>query len=137
MITQNICSRVWIRIQLFRVCSCYTPILKSYISVESCRRYAEKEWLELQCWEEENVLVTNYDDWWTWVWVNSGSWWWTGRPGVLQFMGSQRVGHDWATELNWTDDDWRKLYPFLYILIYWDYSYYRKIAIIWSYFYLF
>ena len=38
---------------------------------------------------------------WTWVWVNSGSWWWTGRPGMLQFMGSQRVGHDWATELNW------------------------------------
>ena len=40
---------------------------------------------------------------WTWVWVNSGSWWWTGRPGVLRFMGSQRVGHDWATELNWMD----------------------------------
>ena len=40
---------------------------------------------------------------WTWVWVNSGSWWWTGRPGVLQFMESHRVGHDWATELNWTD----------------------------------
>ena len=39
--------------------------------------------------------------WWTWVWINSGSWWWTGRPGVLRFMGSQRVGHDWATELNW------------------------------------
>ena len=39
---------------------------------------------------------------WTWVWVDSGSWWWTGRPGVLRFMGSQRVGHDWATELNWT-----------------------------------
>ena len=38
----------------------------------------------------------------TWVWVNSRSWWWTGRPGMLQFMGSQRVGHDWATELNWT-----------------------------------
>ena len=37
---------------------------------------------------------------WTWVWVNSGSWWWTGRPGVLQSMGSQRVGHNWATELN-------------------------------------
>ena len=35
----------------------------------------------------------------TWVWVNSGSWWWTGRPGVLRFMGSQRVGHDWMTEL--------------------------------------
>ena len=40
--------------------------------------------------------------WWTWVWVNSGSWWLTGRPGVLRFMGSQRVGHDWETELNWT-----------------------------------
>ena len=37
----------------------------------------------------------------TWVWVNSGSWWWTGRPDVLWFMGSQRVGHNWATELNW------------------------------------
>ena len=42
---------------------------------------------------------------WTWVWVNSGRWWWTGRPGVLWFMGSQRVGHDWVTELNW---DWIK-----------------------------
>ena len=40
---------------------------------------------------------------WMWVWVNSGSWWWTGRPGVLRFMGSQRVRHDWATELNWTE----------------------------------
>ena len=38
----------------------------------------------------------------TWVWGNSGSWWWTGRPGMLQSMGSQRVGYDWVTELNWT-----------------------------------
>ena len=38
---------------------------------------------------------------WTWVWVNSGSWWGTGRPVVLQSMGSQRVRHDWVTELNW------------------------------------
>ena len=38
---------------------------------------------------------------WTWVWVNSRSWWWTGRPGVLQFMGLQRFEHDWATEVNW------------------------------------
>ena len=37
--------------------------------------------------------------WWAWVWVNSESLWWTGRPGMLQFMGSQRVGYDWATEL--------------------------------------
>ena len=41
---------------------------------------------------------------WTWVWVNSWRWWWTGRPGVLWFKGSQRVGHDWATELNWILD---------------------------------
>ena len=40
---------------------------------------------------------------WTWVWVNSRSWWWTGRPGVLWFMGLQRVGHDWVAELNWTE----------------------------------
>ena len=37
--------------------------------------------------------------WWTWVWVSSGSWWWTGKPGVLQSMGSQRAGHDWVPEL--------------------------------------
>ena len=40
---------------------------------------------------------------WTWVWVNSRSWWWTGRPGVMQSMGLQRVRQDWVTELNWTD----------------------------------
>ena len=40
---------------------------------------------------------------WTWVWVDSRSWWWTGRPGMLRSMGSQRVRHDWVTELNWTD----------------------------------
>ena len=39
---------------------------------------------------------------WAWVWASSRSWWWTRRPGVLQSMGSQRVRHDWATELNWT-----------------------------------
>ena len=41
--------------------------------------------------------------WCTWVWVNSGSWWWTGRPGMLRFMGLQRVRHDWVIELSWTD----------------------------------
>ena len=39
--------------------------------------------------------------WWTWVWAGSRSWWWTGKLGVLQSMGSQRVRHDWAPELNW------------------------------------
>ena len=58
-------------------------------------------------WRQEEKGMTEDDGWmasptqWTWVWVNSRSWWWTGRPGILQFMGSQRVRHDWATELNW------------------------------------
>ena len=58
--------------------------------------------------QEEKGMTEDENGWmasltrWPWVWVNSGSWWWTGRPGVLQFMGSQRVGYDWATELNWT-----------------------------------
>ena len=69
----------------------------------------EKTW----CWERLNEGGEGdnrgWDGWmasptqWTWVWVDPGSWWWTGRPGVLWFMGSQRVGHDWATELNWKD----------------------------------
>ena len=50
---------------------------------------------------------------WPWVWVKSGSWWWTGKPGVLWFMGSQRVGHNWATELNWTECVYR---PCMYLL---------------------
>ena len=63
------------------------------------------------CWERLKARGEGdnrgWDGWmaspvqWTWVWINSGSWWWTGRPGVLQSMGSQRVRHDWATELNW------------------------------------
>ena len=69
-------------------------------------------WKRLWCWEGLRAGEGDnrgWDGWmasltrWTWVRVNSGSWWWTGRPGVLQFMGSQRVGHNWATELNWTE----------------------------------
>ena len=45
--------------------------------------------------------------WWTWIWSSSGGWWWTGKPGVLRSMGSQRVRHDWVTELNWVNQtDW-------------------------------
>ena len=40
---------------------------------------------------------------WTWVWASSGNWWWTGKTGMLQSMGSQRVGHDWTTEVSWTE----------------------------------
>ena len=48
------------------------------------------------------VAVTSQTQW-TWVWASSRSWWQTGKPGVLQSMGSQRVGHNWVAELNWTD----------------------------------
>ena len=64
-------------------------------------------------WGQEEKWTTGWDGWmasptrWTWVWVNSGSWWWTGRPDVLRFMGSQKVGHDWTTEQNWTEHVWR------------------------------
>ena len=70
-------------------------------------------WKRPWCWERLGAGGEGddrgWDGWmasptrWAWVWVNSGSWWWTGRPGVLRFTGSQRVRHDWATELNWTD----------------------------------
>ena len=49
---------------------------------------------------------------WTWIWVNSRSWWWTGRPGLLRSMGLQRVGHDRVTELNWVGDTFFFLFPF-------------------------
>ena len=64
------------------------------------------------CWERLRAGEGDdrgWDGWmasptqWTWVWVDSGSRWWTGRPGLLWSMGSQRVGHDWVTELNWMD----------------------------------
>ena len=65
------------------------------------------------CWERWKAAGEGddrgWDGWmasltpWTWVSVNSGSWWWTGRPGVVRFMGSQRVRHDWATDLIWSE----------------------------------
>ena len=64
--------------------------------------------LSYSLWQEENWDDRGWDGWmasltrWTWVWANSGSWWWTGKPGVLQSMGLQRVRYDWATELSWT-----------------------------------
>ena len=77
----------------------------------SCEKLTH--WKRLWCWEGLGAGGRGddrgWDGWmasltrWTWIWANSGRWWWTGRPGVLQFTGSQRVGHDWATELNWID----------------------------------
>ena len=75
----------------------------------------EKNWLIGKDWCWEGLEARREGDnrgwdgwmasptWWAWIWVNSRSWWWRGRPGMLPFMGLQRVGHDWATELNWTE----------------------------------
>ena len=76
----------------------------------SCKELTH--WKRPWCWERLGAAGEGdnggWDGWmasstrWTWVWVDSGSWWWTGRPGMLRFMGLQRVGQDWATELNWS-----------------------------------
>ena len=78
----------------------------SNILATSCKELTH--WKRPWCWEGLGAGgegdYGRWDGWmasptrWTWVWVNSGRWWWTGRPGMLRFMGSQRVRHDWATE---------------------------------------
>ena len=58
--------------------------------------------------------------WRTWVWASSGHWWWTGKPGVPQSLGSQRVGHDWSTELNWTIVNMYKRMWYIYTMQYYS-----------------
>ena len=62
--------------------------------IEGRRRRDDREWDGWMAWSTQ----------WTWVWVNSASWQWTGKPGMLQSIGSQRVRHNWVTELNWTEN---------------------------------
>ena len=75
-------------------------------------------WKRPWCWERLKAGEGDdrgWDGWmasltqWTWVWPSSGRWWRTGKPGVLQSMGSQRVGQDWATELNCTEHQYVSL----------------------------
>ena len=80
---------------------------RKMVTITLCTRQQKRPW----CWERLKVGGEGddrgWDGWmassipWTWVWASSGSWWWTGKPRVMQSMESQRVGHDWATELNW------------------------------------
>ena len=84
--------------------------LKLQYLATSCEELTH--WGRPWCWERLGAGGEGddrgWDGWmasptrWTWVWVDSGSLWWTGKPDVLRFMGSQRVGYDWATELYWT-----------------------------------
>ena len=82
--------------------------------VYDAQKYSVMYWKRPWCWEWLKAGGEGddrgWDGWrasltqWTWVWGSSGSWWWTGKPGMLQSMGLQRVGHDWVTELNWQCD---------------------------------
>ena len=86
-----------------------TPILwppdaKNWLIIKDPDAGKDWKWEEKGTTEDEVGGITNSMDLSSWVWVNSKSWWWTGRPGVLQSTGSQRFKHDWAAELvlNWT-----------------------------------
>ena len=98
-------------------CSLEGMMLKLKLHILATSWEELTHWKRVWCWEELEAGEEGDDrgwdgwiaspTWWTWVWVNSGSWWWTGRPGMLQFMGSQRVWpalSDW-TGLNWTEGD--------------------------------
>ena len=92
---------------VFSYCSCWCWNFNTLATW--CRELTP--WKRPWCWERLKAGGEGdnrgWDGWmasptlWTWVWVSSGNWWWTGKPGVLQSMGSQRVGHDWTTQLNW------------------------------------
>ena len=103
-------------------------LLRNYTKAESPVLWPphSKSWpigKKLWCWEGLGARGEGEDRGWdgwiasltrcTWIWVNSGSWWWTGRPSVLQFMRSQRVGHDW-TELNEAEVDVFLEFPCLF-----------------------
>ena len=68
---------------------------------------------------------------WRWVWLDSGSWWWIGRPGVLQFMGSQRFRHNWATELNWRGNICRNVYLRVFTAVK-CWKHYRCSSLLWD-----
>ena len=85
-----------LKLQYFGHLMCRTDSLEKTLmlgKVEGLREGANRGW---DGWMASSTQ-------WTWVWVNSWNWWWTGTPGMLQSIGSQRVGHDWANELTWTE----------------------------------
>ena len=106
-------SPFWRRSALGFLCREWCWSWNSSTLATSCKELTH--WKRLWCWEGLGAGEGDdrgWDGWmasltrWTWVWVNSGSWGWTGRPGVLQFMGLQRVGHYSVTEMNWTEPNW-------------------------------
>ena len=100
---------------IVKVCCIYfnIPVLGTSEFMNAIFCFLIDLFITIWCWEGLGTGGKGddrgWDGWmasltqWMWVWVNSGRWWWTGKPGVLRFMGPQRVGHDWETEVNWTD----------------------------------
>ena len=107
----DLTSPFWRRSTLEFLCREWCWSWNSSTLATSCEELTH--WKRLWCLEGLGAVGERddrvWDGWiasrtqWTWVWVNSVSWWWTGRPGVLQFKGLQRVRQDWATELYWTE----------------------------------
>ena len=112
------------------LCFYFWPVTYSSTLATSCEELTH--WERLWCCEGLGARAEGddrgWDGWmasltrWTWVSVNARSWWWTGRPGVLRFMGSQRVRHDWVTDLNLI---WKA------ILLKWNFTYWLlKISVL-------
>ena len=91
-------TRDWVYFLQYTAGPCCLSILHTLVS--TCKSQIPIPSI-LHCIFFWQRLVCSPPTLWTWVWVNSRRWWWTGRPGELRFIGWQRVGHDWATELNW------------------------------------
>ena len=79
----------------------WPPLAKSWLIAKDSD--AGWDWRQEEKRQQRMRWLDGITDSMEWVWVNSGRRWWTGRPGELWFMGLQGVGHDWATELNWTE----------------------------------
>ena len=88
--------KLMLKLQYFGHLMLITDSLEKTLMLERLKAEGERD---NRGWDGWMASLTR----WTWIWVNSRSWRWTGRPGVLQSMGSQRVGHNWENELNWSD----------------------------------
>ena len=84
-----------LKLQYFSHLMWRTDSLEKTLMLGKIEGRRRREWQKMRCWMASPTQ-------WTWVWASSRNWWWIGKPGMLQSMGSQRVGHDWVTELNWT-----------------------------------
>ena len=93
----------------------WPPDVKNWLTGKDSDAGKDWRWQEKGTRTTEDEMVGWNHQFNGWVWASSWSWWWTGRPGMLQSMGSQRVRHDWATELNWTD--WQESSSFLILYL--------------------